>query len=49
MDEAEKQKRRGNDDDEEEEDEKYERKWYMPWKKVKVVGKQKKVSSCIAR
>lgn len=30
--------------DEDDEDTKYVRKWYAPWKKVKIEGKAKKVS-----
>lgn len=41
---AEKAKHKGNDDEEEDEDVKYVRKWYMPWKKVKVAGASKRVS-----
>ena len=42
-DQAERAKRKGNDEEEEEEDVKYTRKWYMPWKKVKVASQNKKV------
>ncbi|KAL7422606.1 hypothetical protein Q5752_003254 [Cryptotrichosporon argae] len=44
-DQAEKQKRGGGDDDGQDDDEhaKYVRKWYMPWKKVKVDQGAKKV------
>ena len=42
---AEKIKRKGGDDDEEEEEAKYTRKWYMPWKKVRVENTNKKVCS----
>lgn len=42
---AEKIKRKGGDDDEEEEEAKYTRKWYRPWKKVRVENTNKKVCS----
>jgi hypothetical protein len=47
--ESEKKKATSNDDDDEDDkDVKYVRKWYTPWKKVKVSGGQFKVSWEIA-